>query len=207
MRKNLHIIILLIFSFCCCFCKTEKSKTHKESSEKPKKEIKEIKKTEYKTCVDKKSYKNIGLGNYSYTLEITPNLSMPKNNMEYKTLLIRDKKRYNSGNLKLHDTVINILINKKSIKDLYNSSSKNVHKNTKDSINIDNFHLLTTRYNYARASEIHFNTIMYSMKDSVFYEVSYHFDYQSEKFRFGFFKSRINAIESYKNFNCNIYHY
>ncbi|ADV49004.1 hypothetical protein I2486_08555 [Cellulophaga sp. E16_2] len=195
MKKSLYIIILTIFIFSLYSCKKESSKEPEKTPEKS------IKKVSYKVCLDEKFCDGIRLGNYSYILKITPNLSKPKNNMEYRLLLIRNKKMYNSGNLKLNDSIINILINKNTIKDLYK-------RNKKDSINIQNFHLLGANYNYSRASEIHFDVPMYSIKDSLFCEMSYHFNYSNGKYRFGINvikEKKIEAFEKYKNFSCRTF--
>ncbi len=192
MKKLFYFLILLIFNFCLCCCKTEKPKTHKESSEKSEK----AQKTEdYKVYLDKLFYKQIQLGNYTHILKITPNLSKPRNNMEYTLLLIRDKKMRGEDYEKLNDTLINLLINKKTITDLYK-------KNNKDSINLDNFHLLATRHTYSRASEIHFEMPMYSIKDSVFCNATYHFDYNTGIYRFYIStieQTKKEAFEKYNN--------
>lgn len=192
--KKRQIIILLFF--CFCSCKTEKTKIKNKASEKTEKAPQ---KENYKACLDEVFFNNIQLGNYDHTIKITPNISKPKNNMEYKLLLIRDKKSADSGNLKLNDTIINMLINKKAIKDLYK-------QNKPDTINIDNFHLLRTNYDYSRASESHFSVLMYSIKDSLFCVAGYHFDYHNGQYRFGIFKeqeTKTKAFEKYNNFKCN----
>ncbi|AIZ42351.1 hypothetical protein [Cellulophaga baltica] len=196
MRNFLQIIVLFIISFSLCCCKNEKPEPQKKISEKPKSTEK---KESYKVCLDKDSIKDIRLGNYAYKLKITPNLSQPKHNMEYELLLIRDKKKANNGNLKLNDTVINILINKKNIAALADNQQK-------DRINIDNFHLMSTRYNYSRSSEIHFEVVMYSIKDSLFCNADYHFNYETGKYRFGIYKeqeTKIKALKKYNNFKCH----
>ncbi len=197
MKKLLYIIIFLIFNSCLCSCKTEKPKTHKGLLKKTKKLQK---KEDYKVCLDAQFCKHIPLGNYAHILKITPNLSKPKNNMAYKLLLIRDKKMYTSGSdLKRNDTIINILINKELITDL-------AKKNKEDSIDIDNFHLLAIKYDYHRASEIHFKVPMYSIKDSLFCEATYHFDYSSGKYRSYIHKTqktKKEAFKAYNNFQCH----
>ncbi|QWX85412.1 hypothetical protein H0I23_07160 [Cellulophaga sp. HaHaR_3_176] len=194
MKKKLHILVLLFF--CFCSCKTEKTKLKSESSEKKEKISK---KENYKACLDEVFFNNVRLGNYGHIIKITPDTLKPKNNMDYNLLLIRDKKMSDSGNLKLNDTIINMLINKNTIK-------KSYKQNKKDTINIDNFHLLTANYYYSRASESHFSVLMYSIKDSLFCNVGYHFDYHNGKYRFSIYKekeTKIKAIEKYNNFKCN----
>lgn len=192
MDKSLYVIILLIFNFWLCSCKTENSKEYKKTQKKTKVKL------DYKVCLDEKFCSNIKLGNYGYILKITPNLSKPKNDMEYKLLLIRNEKMYNSGSLKLNDSVINISINKSSIKKLYKRSKS-------DSTDIDNFHLLSVNYNYSRASEIHFDVPMYSLKDSLFCRAFYSFDYLNGKNRFNIYvakQTKIEAFKEYKKFSC-----
>jgi len=197
-----HSIILLIL--CLCSCKSEKSKTPKAASDKFEsvKGIERVdgveQKENYKVCLDERAFKDIRLGNYAHILKITPDVSKPKNNMAYRIVLIRDKKKADIGHLKLKDTVIYMLINKKSIKNLYKNEKR-------DSITIDNFHLMTTRYNYSRASEMHFEVVMYSIQDSVFCNVGYHFNYNNGDYRFGLYKeeqTKIKAFKKYNNFEC-----
>ncbi|QXP58672.1 hypothetical protein [Olleya sp. HaHaR_3_96] len=197
-----HSILLLVF--CLCSCKTEKSKTPRATSEKVKsvKGVERVdgveQKENYKVCFDESAFKDIRLGNYAHILKITPDISKPKNNMEYRILLIRDKKKADIGHLKLKDTITNILINKKSIKDLYKDEKR-------DSITIDNFHVMTTRYNYSRASEMHFEVVMYSIQDSVFCNAGYHFNYGNGNYRFSLYKkqqTKTKAFEEYNNFEC-----
>ena len=126
MKKCLYIIILLIFNFCLFSCKTEKAKEQKT----PLEELKKVQKKEsYKVCLDEQFCNRVPLGNYAYLLRITPNLSKPKNDMEYQLLLKRDKKMYGKDDLKLNDTVVNMFINKKRIIAL-------CKENKKDSINL-----------------------------------------------------------------------
>ena len=194
MKKELYIIILILF--CLFSCKTETSKTKNKLSDKT--EI-ALKKEDYKVCLDEVFFDDVRLGNYGHIIKITPDTVRPKNDMDYKLLLIRDKKMANTGNLKLKDTVVNILINKKAIKNLYN-------QNKIDTINIDNFHLLKTNYSYSRASEIHFEVFMYSVKDSLFCNAGYHFDYEDGDYRFTIYRNKedkIKAFERYNNFKCN----
>lgn len=187
---------MILFFFCFCSCKTEKTKVKNKSSEKTEKVPK---KENYKACLDEVFFNNIRLGNYGHIIKITPDTSKAKNNMEYKLLLIRDKKMADSGNLKLNDTIINMLINKKAIKNSYRQKKT-------DTINIDNFHLLRTNYSYSRASRSHFSVLMYSIKDSLFCNAGYHFDYHNGEYKFSIYKeqrTKIKAFEIYNNFKCN----
>lgn len=181
--------------FCFCSCKKENHKPKNKSLEKIEKPQR---KENYKVCLNEVFLNNIRLGNYGHTIRITPDTSRPKNDMAYKLLLIRDKKMANVGNLKLNDTVVDMLIHKKAIKALY-------EQNKNDTINIDNFHLLRAGYNYSRASETHFEVLLYSIKDSLFCGAGYHFDYVDGTYRFGIYKkqnTKIEAFEDYNSFKC-----
>ena len=198
-KKLLYLTTILLF----CFCKTEKSNTVIESSEKIEKpeELQKVEEKEnYKTCLKEKIYENLSLGNYAYSLKITPDSAKPKNDMAYKLQLIREKLARGTGHLKVKDTVVNMLINKKAIKALYEKKIKKT-----DSLSIDNFHVMDANYDYSRASKTHISVLLYSIKDSLFCSAGYHFEYVSGKYKFSFYKeekTKEEAYEEYKKYEC-----
>ncbi|NJB37582.1 hypothetical protein HCO57_13340 [Croceivirga sp. JEA036] len=97
--------------------------------------------------------------------------------MSYNLLMIREKMKFNDyNNLKLKDTVVNLDVNKKTFLEEYN-------RRKGDTLVLPNFYITNMVYNYARASEIHFDATMFSIKDTVHADASYHISYTTGDYR------------------------